>query len=127
MARKKREYIKGDATDRNTESDYMGALLDAVPLEEWREVVAATVAAAKAGDASARSWIAHYLVGKPAGTAPAPLTVVVEQLAGYDPVVDRLARPHISRIEYPSLHADDEMKDAVRSLIAEELRALQGK
>jgi hypothetical protein len=29
----------------------MSVLLDAVPLEEWREVVSATVASAKAGDA----------------------------------------------------------------------------
>jgi hypothetical protein len=49
----------------------MGVLLDAVPLEEWREVVSATVAAAKAGDATARVWLAQYLVGKPASTAPA--------------------------------------------------------
>jgi hypothetical protein len=34
----------------------MGVLLDAVPLEDWREVVGATVAAAKAGDAAARAW-----------------------------------------------------------------------
>jgi hypothetical protein len=50
----------------------MGALLDAVTLEDWREVVTATVAVAKAGDPSARAWLGQYLVGKPAATAPAP-------------------------------------------------------
>jgi hypothetical protein len=91
MARKKQSYIKGTFTHRRTEADYMGALLDAVPLEDWREVVSATVAAAKAGDATARAWLAQYLVGKPGATAPAPLTVIVQQLSGRDPLVERLA------------------------------------
>jgi hypothetical protein len=125
MARKKQSYIKGTFTHRRTEADYMGVLLDAVPLEDWREVVSATVAAAKAGDATARVWLAQYLVGKPGATAPAPLTVIVQQLSGRDPLVDRLAKPHIDRTEYPSLHADDDFEDAMRELIAGELRALE--
>lgn len=125
MARKKQSYIKGTFTHRRTEADYMGVLLDAVPLEDWREVVSATVAAAKAGDATARAWLAQYLVGKPGATAPAPLTVIVQQLSGRDPLVDRLAKPHIDRTEYPSLHADDDFEDAMRELIAGELRALE--
>ena len=44
----------------------MGVLLDALPLEDCREVVSATVAVAKAGDATPRAWLAQYLVGKPA-------------------------------------------------------------
>ena len=125
MARKKQSYIKGTFTHRRTEADYMGALLDAVPLEDWREVVSATVAAAKAGDATARAWLAQYLVGKPGTTAPAPLTVVVQQLSGRNPLVDRLSKPHIDRAEYPSLHADDEFKDALKARVAGELRALE--
>ena len=97
MARKKQTYVNGRFTHRRTEADYMGALLDAVPLADWREVVAATVAAAKAGDAAARAWLAQYLIGKPGTTAPAPLTVVVQQLSGRDPVVDKLAKPHLDR------------------------------
>jgi hypothetical protein len=96
-----------------------------VPLEEWREVVGATVAAAKAGDATARAWLAQYLVGKPGVTAPAPLTVIVQQLSGRDPLVERLAKPHIDRAEYPSLGANDDFEDAMRELIAGELRALE--
>jgi hypothetical protein len=56
MARKKQNYLKGPFTHRGTEGDYMGVLLDAVRLEDWREVVRATVAAAKVGDATARAW-----------------------------------------------------------------------
>jgi hypothetical protein len=99
--------------------------LDAVPLEDWREVVSATVAAAKAGDATARAWLAQYLVGKPGATAPAPLTVIVQQLSGRDPLVDKLAKPHIDRAEYPSFGANDDFEDAMRELIAGELRALE--
>jgi hypothetical protein len=125
MARKKQSYIKGTFTHRRTEADYMGVLLDAVTLEDWREVVSATVAVAKAGDAAARAWLAQYLVGKPGTTAPAPLTVVVQQLSGRDPLVDKLAKPHIDRAEYPSLHADDDFEDALKARVADELRALE--
>ncbi|MGA7384682.1 MAG: hypothetical protein WBW81_08355 [Methylocella sp.] len=125
MARKKQSYIKGTFTHRRTEGDYMGVLLDAVPLEDWREVVSATVAAAKAGDATARAWLAQYLVGKPGATAPDPLTVIVQQLSGRDPLVDKRAKLYIDRAEYPSLHADDDFKDALKARVADELRALE--
>jgi hypothetical protein len=115
MAPKKQNYIKGPFTHRRTEADYMGVLLDTVTLEDWRRVVVATLAAAKAGDPSARAWLGQYLVGKPAATAPAPLTVAVQQLIGRDPLVDRLAKPHIDRAEYPSLHAHDDFEDAIKS------------
>ena len=66
-----------------------------------------------------------YLIGKPGATAPAPLTVVVQQLSGRDPLVEKLAKPHIDRVEYPSLHADDDIKDALKAQVAAELRALE--
>ncbi len=125
MTRKKQGYLKGQFEHRRTEADYMAVMLDAVTLEEWRSVVVATLAAAKAGDASARAWLAQYLVGKPTVSAPAPLTVVVQQLSGRDPLVDKLSQPHIDRAEYPFLHDDDGMKDRVRALVAGELRALE--
>jgi hypothetical protein len=124
MDRKKESYIKGRFTDRRTEGDYMGILLDAVPPEDWRAIVNTAVGSAKAGDAGARAWLAQYLVGKPSAVAPAPLTVVVQQLSGQDPLVDKLAKPHIDRLEFPSLHARDDMKDAVRTVVADELREL---
>lgn len=125
MRRKQAHYLKGHGSHRRTEADYMGALLEAVTLDDWRAIVSATVAAAKAGDASARAWLAQYLVGKAALTAPSPLTVVVQQYAGIDPVVNALAKPHIDRAEYPALHANDPFKDAVKARVADELRALQ--
>lgn len=48
-------YIKGTAASRRTESDYMAALLETVTLDDWRDVVMATLAAAKNGDAQARA------------------------------------------------------------------------
>lgn len=121
MARRKQSYIKGTYTHRRTEADYMGVLLDTVTLEDWRNVVAATVAAAKAGDPSARAWLAQYLVGKPGATAPAPLTVVVQQLTAHDPLVEKLARPLINRLDYPS----ERVQEAIRGRGADELRALE--
>lgn len=83
MARRKQSYIKGTVVrHQRTEADYMAALLDAVPLEDWRAVITATVAAAKAGGVGARAWLAQYLIWKPGTTAPAQLTVVVQQLPG---------------------------------------------
>ena len=70
--------------------------------------------------------LAGAISGRQAGrTAPAPLTVIVQQLSGRDPLVDRLAKPHIDRAEYPSLHADDDFKDALKARVADELRALE--
>jgi hypothetical protein len=37
--------------------------------------------------------------------------------------VERLAKPHIDRAKYPSLGANDDFDDAMRELIAGELRA----
>ena len=124
MATKRRtpELIRGHAAHRRTESDYMGALLDTVTLDDWRDVVAGTLQAAKGGDAQARTWLAQYLIGRPEGKAPTPLTVVVQQLNGADPLVDRLAKPMIDRHKFPGLHQHDDFTDNVKALYAVELQ-----
>lgn len=99
----------------------MGVLLDAVTLDDWREVVAGAKAAAIAGDAQARTWLAQYLMGRPEAKAPTPLTVVVQQLNGADPVVDKLARPAIDRRKYPALHENDAWEARIRASVAQEL------
>jgi hypothetical protein len=121
-AKKHAELIQGHAVHRRTEGDYMGVLLDAVTLDDWRDVVSTTKAAAKAGDPQARAWLAQYLMGKPTGTAPTPLTVVVGQLQGTDALIERLAKPFIDRQKYPSLHAYDSMEAEIRALVTAELR-----
>jgi len=129
MARKQERIIKGSFNHRRTEAEYMRELLDAVPLEEWRDIVVATVAAAKAGDASARAWLAQYLVGKPGATAPAPLTVVVQQLSGFDPVAEELVKPELERLRFPDFSeilGHDSSEAALRARVAAELRALEG-
>ena len=126
MARKRSQtYLKGDFTHRRTEADYMGTLLDAVSLEDWRSIVNATVAAAKDGDAGARGWLAQYLMGRPGTTAQSPLTVVVQQLSGVDPVAEKLAKPHIDRLLYPSMYGDDDLREALQAKVAAELAALE--
>jgi len=99
----------------------MATLLDKVTLDDWGDVVAATLAAAKQGDAPARAWLAQYLVGKPDGKAPTPLTVVVQQLNAADPLVDKLAKPTLDRERYPMLHGGDEFEESVKRLVAVEL------
>lgn len=115
--------LRGRAPHRRTQTDYMGALLDRVPLETWGEVVDATVAKAKDGDAQARAFLAAYLVGKPAHDAPEPLAVTAARLAGNDPLVRKLAHPIVERIKYPSMGGYDETESAVQASIAHELPA----
>ncbi len=120
MARKKQpELIRGHAAHRRTEGDYMGVLLDAVTLDDWRAVVNNAKTLAQAGDPQARAWLAQYLMGKPAGSAPTPLTVVVQQLNGADPLIDKLAQKAIHSVKFPD--SEDGWKDGIRALVAAEL------
>ena len=122
MARKKQqELIRGHAAHRRTEGDYMGVLLEAVTLDDWRAVVNSAKTLAQAGDPQARAWLAQYLMGKPAGNAPSPMTVVVQQLNGADPLVEKLAAPVIHRLKYPELEGKGALGDNIRALIAAEL------
>lgn len=120
-SRKRPSILPGAATHRRTEGDYMAALLESVTLDDWRDVVAGALAKAKEGDPQARAWLAQYLIGKPEGKAPTPLTVVVQQLNGADPLVERLAQPIIHRTRYPSLDLLDDTADDIRARIAAEL------
>jgi len=101
----------------------MAALLDRVTLETWGEIIDATVAAAKSGDARARAWLADYLIGKPQVEAPTPLAVIVQRIRGSDQLVNELAEPAI----YRALSHDgedkeeDNAKDAIKAQIAAEL------
>jgi hypothetical protein len=123
MAKRKQQQnlIKGTANHSRTEGDYMSTLLETVTLEDWQDVVSSTLAAAKQGDAQARAWLAQYLVGKPVGKAPTPLTVVVQQLNGENPLVNRLASPVIDQYKYPDLHRNDAWQAQIKALVAAEL------
>jgi hypothetical protein len=78
--------------------------------------------AAQGGDAQARNWLAQYLIGRPEGKAPTPLTVVVQQLNGVDRLVNRLAQPLINRELHPSLHQNDAYEAYMRQQVATELQ-----
>lgn len=119
--RKQTELIRGSASHRRTEGDYMGVLLDAVTLDDWRGVVAGALRDAKGGDPQARNWLAQYLIGRPEGKAPTPLNIVVQQLNGADPLVERLAKPVIHQQSYPSMHTNDAYEAHIRALVAAEL------
>ena len=121
MGRKRQpaELIRGHAVHRRTEGDYMSVLLEAVTLEDWRAVVNNAKTLAQAGDPQARSWLAQYLMGKAAGSAPTPLTVVVQQLNGADPLIEKLAQKVIHSTKFPD--SEGGFKDHIRSLVAAEL------
>jgi hypothetical protein len=50
---------------RSTEADYLIALREAVPLQAWTRIVRKAVDDALAGDGQARTFLAHYLIGRP--------------------------------------------------------------
>jgi len=123
MARRRQtELIRGSANHRRTEGDYMGVLLDTVSLEDWRGVVSGALRDAKDGDPQARNWLGQYLIGRPDGKAPTPLNIVVQQLNGADPLVERLAKPMIHQQSYPSMHINDASEARIRELVAIELQ-----
>jgi hypothetical protein len=100
----------------------MAALLDRVTIDTWNEIIDATIAAAKSGDARARAWLAEYLLGKPQVEAPTPLPVIVQRISGDDELVENLARPAINRWRWQhDYEDDDEAKDAITARIAAEL------
>jgi hypothetical protein len=101
----KPQLIPGHVAHTRTQESYMGALLDAVSLDDWREVVSGAVQAAKGGDPQARNWLAQYLVGRPESKAPTPLTVVVNQLNGTDKLLDTLANDAYMAAAYPKDNA----------------------
>ena len=119
--RKQESFIRGTAAHRRTESDYMGTLLETVTLDDWRDVVAGALQAAKGGDPAARAWLGQYLVGKPETKAPSALTVVVQQWSGGDPLAERLAKPIVDRAKYPVLNHDTDLKETVKAAIVAEL------
>jgi len=97
----------------------MGALLDAVSLDDWREVVTGAVQAAKGGDPQARNWLAQYLIGRPESKAPTPISVVVNQLQGTNQVLDKLT--HHKFIDARFHDSDDDVKANIRAQLAIEL------
>ncbi|TAN06953.1 MAG: hypothetical protein EPN38_06555 [Rhodanobacteraceae bacterium] len=109
--------LRGRTTHRRTQSDYRGALLDRATLETWGDVIDATVAKAKDGDAQARAFLAAYLVGKPAHDAPEPLAVTAARIGGNDPLVHKLSSGLTHR------RMDDDEKELIREAVATELPA----
>ena len=89
--RKQTEYIQGHATHRRTEGDYMGVLLDAVTLDDWRGVVTGALQAAKGGDPQARNWLAQ---------SPSHQAVMIATAQPWDEEMrERIARHQTDRAE----------------------------
>lgn len=60
---------------RETELEYLKAMREVVTMEDWQAICQAAVREAKKGDASARKWLASYLMGAPEFKAT-PLSAV---------------------------------------------------
>ena len=43
MAKQQNELLRGIGSHRRTESDYMGVMLEAVTLDDWRDVISSTL------------------------------------------------------------------------------------
>ena len=75
---------------RPTEMKYLATLADSVTLADWRQIVARAVADAKAGDSTARAWLAQYVIGK---EPPRLAAVTAYELAAgaYDELASAMA------------------------------------
>jgi hypothetical protein len=69
------------------ELDYLLALSEAVPLDDWRAIVKTAADEARKGDRYAREWLTRYLVG----ANPTSLTGVAAEEAFGMSVEDLLA------------------------------------
>ena len=116
-------FTKGRAQHRRTSSDYMAALLDAVPVETWTEIVTATVGMAKMGDAQARQWLSAYLIGRAAAPAPTPLSVTVQQWTGTDPVSAEIAKNEARLRQFSSLYETASVERAIQEAVSAEIES----
>lgn len=112
---------------RPTEQNFLLALVDACPLETWKEIVAKAVSDAREGDDKSRHWLASYLVGSPKTNAPSPSTALVARMLGKDEVLNeaahRLAKPIASAEMFPLLTGDSARLRALEAEAAEFLLA----
>jgi len=118
--RKQVDLLQGSANHRRTEGDYMGVLLDAVSLDDWRGVVTGALQAAKGGDPQARNWLAQYLIGKADSKAPTPMNIVVQQLNGTDRLMDTLTHQAYRKALNPD--QEDAYKAHIRAQLALEMQ-----
>jgi hypothetical protein len=86
---------------RAIEREYLATLSEAVSLDDWREIVLATVGAAKVGDARAREWLTRLLIG----TEPLTITeLAIDEACEYGP--EQEIEGGKSRKQSPSLCDD---------------------
>ena len=115
---------------RPTETAYLSALMDACPPATWRQVCNRAVQDAQNGDSRARDWLARYLVGEPAQSAPSLVVALTQAITGTDPVVEAIAKPRIDRESVinwsPGLDVEEAVAERIREQVARELEELEG-
>ena len=72
---------------RATETTYLNVVMDKCPVETWGEIVETAVVDAKDGDPKAREWLGKLLIGVTNQPAPSLVSVHLEQISEYDPVM----------------------------------------
>lgn len=125
MTTKPKNMLQGSSTHLRTEHDYMGAMLDSVTLQDWREVCKGALELAKTGDAQSRAWLGQYLVGQASQKAPTPVTVILGQLQGENKVVDTLTRVLTpSKFDFPDENAlqKAQIKERLRIELQEKIK-----
>lgn len=103
---------------RVTEATYLRALAEAVTQDDWRAIVARAVADAKDGDHQARTWLANYLLGKPATDAPALRKVADNEEPSPSDILDSLERGNDPFEPIPVVQGD------VRTLVMKTIERL---
>lgn len=88
---------------RVTELTYLKILAEACPPDKFREVVEASIEAAKGGDSKAREWLSGYLCGSPDGKAAMLSRVYTaeqqQDLAERQAAVDRASTEEMLRLQ----------------------------
>jgi hypothetical protein len=80
---------------RQTEREYLRAMMAACTVDDWREIVGKAVDDAKQGEPKAREWLARYLVGAPVTMAPRQFELAAEDEVEHDPI--RRDAEHLAR------------------------------
>src|SRR5262245_42442662 len=106
---------------RAIERQYLAALSDAISIEDWQEVVKATVALAKQGDSKARDWLTRYLIGdSPRGLTHLAADEVAELGAEHD-ILEALVK-RVQNDQFQDRFHSDELAQARKLLKRAEAR-----
>ena len=85
------QFAKGNSASpgrskRTTETAYLKAMSDTVPIEDWKVICEKAITDAKAGDWRARQWLSEYLLR----TDLSLTDIAAQEIAGIDPLESKV-------------------------------------